>query len=267
MRILAVSDLHFQEQHFAWVAQQAPHFDLVIVAGDLLDLFAFGRTSIDTQVRDVTSFLTDIRLNCNALAVCSGNHDLWATRDLRWLHLPPSRNPQEEKLGGTFIGDGGSAIVPGTRLLVTCCPWAAESDEDTQRLATLLEHGNALRNSGTDAWLWVCHEPPHLSRTGRTTEKVEGSPLISQLVLKYQPDFVFCGHVHGAPFDGGLPFDQIVDTWCFNPGCPDRRKQLPEPPSIILDLAAGQAVWRWGSMEKRAFVESPIALAAYASAA
>jgi Icc-related predicted phosphoesterase len=265
MRILAVSDLHFQEEHFAWVAKQACNYDLVIIAGDLLDLFAFGRVSIDKQVRQVTSFLTDIRLNCNALAVCSGNHDLWATRDLRWLQQSPSRSLAEEKLGGTFIADGASAIVPGSRLLVTCCPWAAETEEDAERLTLLLEQGEALRSSGTDAWLWVCHEPPHLSRTGRTLAKNEGSELISRLILKHQPDFVFGGHVHGAPFDGGMPFDQIGNTWCFNPGCPDRRKQLPEPPNIILDLDAGQAVWRWGSMEKRAYIETPVT--SFASAA
>ena len=40
MKILAVSDPHFGLTKFDWVVQQAGNYDLVIIAGDLLDLTA-----------------------------------------------------------------------------------------------------------------------------------------------------------------------------------------------------------------------------------
>jgi len=38
MRCLVVADLHYSLPQFDWVLAVAPHFDLVIVAGDALDI-------------------------------------------------------------------------------------------------------------------------------------------------------------------------------------------------------------------------------------
>ncbi len=38
MRWLVVSDLHYALRQFDWVCDVAPDFDLVVIAGDLLDL-------------------------------------------------------------------------------------------------------------------------------------------------------------------------------------------------------------------------------------
>ena len=38
MRWLLVSDLHYGLRQFDWVAEVAPDFDVVVIAGDLLDL-------------------------------------------------------------------------------------------------------------------------------------------------------------------------------------------------------------------------------------
>jgi predicted phosphodiesterase len=39
MRLLLTADLHFHIHWFHWLIQQAPDFDLVCIAGDLLDMF------------------------------------------------------------------------------------------------------------------------------------------------------------------------------------------------------------------------------------
>jgi hypothetical protein len=38
---IAPADLHFRLHWFRWLIEQAPDFDLVCIAGDLLDLFKF----------------------------------------------------------------------------------------------------------------------------------------------------------------------------------------------------------------------------------
>src|SRR5271165_2309188 len=39
MKLLISADLHFRLQWFRWLIEQAPDFDLVCIAGDLLDMF------------------------------------------------------------------------------------------------------------------------------------------------------------------------------------------------------------------------------------
>jgi len=72
MKILAVSDLHFGLAQFDWVAQQAERFDLVIIAGDLLDVA--GHLDLDSQITVVVKYLRTISAKTRLL-VCSGNHD------------------------------------------------------------------------------------------------------------------------------------------------------------------------------------------------
>ena len=39
MKLLIIADLHFRLHWFRWLIEQAPNFDLVCIAGDLLDMF------------------------------------------------------------------------------------------------------------------------------------------------------------------------------------------------------------------------------------
>ena len=47
MRILLVSDLHYTLPQFDWVVRSAPRFDLVVLAGDHLDISS--AVSLDAQ--------------------------------------------------------------------------------------------------------------------------------------------------------------------------------------------------------------------------
>ena len=51
MKLLHVADLHFRTRWFEWVAAQAPHYDAVCVAGDLLDMFGTAKTSLRAQAK------------------------------------------------------------------------------------------------------------------------------------------------------------------------------------------------------------------------
>jgi hypothetical protein len=53
MKLLITADLHFRLHWFRWLIEQAPNFDLICIAGDLLDMFK-SETRIE-QAREVRS--------------------------------------------------------------------------------------------------------------------------------------------------------------------------------------------------------------------
>jgi len=61
MRCIVVADLHYTLPQFDWLLSAAPHFDLVIFAGDALDIASFVdfRAHI-VVVRKYLTFLSGI---------------------------------------------------------------------------------------------------------------------------------------------------------------------------------------------------------------
>jgi predicted phosphodiesterase len=83
MRCLLVSDLHYALKQYDWTVQVAADFDVVIIAGDHLDIAGH----VDFRAQSVVMLKYFARLNAKSrLIVSSGNHDLDA------------RNPQGEKI-------------------------------------------------------------------------------------------------------------------------------------------------------------------------
>lgn len=79
MRILLVADLHYTLKQLDWVVAGAADYDLVVVAGDLLDI----RSPVepDAQIAVVLEYLARIAPKTTVIA-CSGNHDLNARNEL-----------------------------------------------------------------------------------------------------------------------------------------------------------------------------------------
>ena len=73
MRILLVSDLHYRLPQCDWVVRVAPSFDLVVPAGDHLDINS--AVSLDAQSVVILRYLSLLR-SAGDVAVSSGNHDL-----------------------------------------------------------------------------------------------------------------------------------------------------------------------------------------------
>ena len=73
MRLLLVSDLHYSLPLFDWVAGVADNFDVVVMAGDHLDLASLVDGRAQTTV--VRKYFDRIRVKTRLL-ICSGNHDL-----------------------------------------------------------------------------------------------------------------------------------------------------------------------------------------------
>ena len=73
MRILLVSDLHYSLPQLDWVVRVAPSYDLVVLAGDQLDISS--AVSLDAQSVVLLRYLALLKAAGN-VAVSSGNHDL-----------------------------------------------------------------------------------------------------------------------------------------------------------------------------------------------
>jgi Icc-related predicted phosphoesterase len=227
MKILAVSDLHFGLAQFDWVAQQAERYDLVIIAGDLLDLG--GHLDLDSQITVIVKYLRTIS-GKTRLLVCSGNHDGDEKNETqeyiaRWL--------QRVRAVGLVV-DGGGAELRGIRLSV--CPWwdGPATREAMQRFLRT-EHAGSPK-----IWLWVHHAPPDGVGVSWTGKEHAGDTFLVNIIKELTPDFVFSGHIHNSPFrPGGAWVSRIGKTWVFNPG-----KQLGAPPAhITLDLEKRTARW------------------------
>ena len=73
MRILLVSDLHYTLKQLDWVTAAAGDFDLVVVAGDHLNIAS--PVDPDAQIAVVLEYLSRMAARSTVVA-CSGNHDL-----------------------------------------------------------------------------------------------------------------------------------------------------------------------------------------------
>jgi Icc-related predicted phosphoesterase len=72
MKLLITADLHFRLHWFQWLIEQAPSYDLVCIAGDLLDMFK-SETPLE-QAREVRTLIRELA-DLVPVAVCSGDHD------------------------------------------------------------------------------------------------------------------------------------------------------------------------------------------------
>lgn len=227
MRLLLVSDLHYALKQFDWVHEVAGCFDVVVIAGDHLDISS--AVGMDVQIVVVTKYLRRLQSR-SRLLVSSGNHDLNARdgageRSARWL---------ANARGSGFVVDGERVEIDDT--LITVCPWwdgPHGRDAVGQQLARDAEQRRAR-------WVWVYHAPPDQSPVSWTGSKHYGDAELVGWIHQYRPDLVLTGHIHQAPFrSGGCWADRIGTTWVLNAG----RQIGPCPTFISVDTAAMRAMW------------------------
>ena len=227
MRCLLVADLHYSLPQLDWVVQVAPGFDLVILAGDLLDLGSL--VDYHAQIVVAQAYVSRIAQKTQVI-LCSGNHDL------------DSLGAEGEKIAAWIEATGSDAIlIDGASLLhestlFTICPWW-DGPKTRARLEEQLARDAAQRPA---RWIWVHHAPPAGSPTSWAGSRSLGDPDLERWIALYQPDLVLTGHVHQSPFvrDGSWA-DRIGTTWVFNAG-----HQFGAPPAhVIFDTTGNQAVW------------------------
>lgn len=227
MRCLIVADLHYSLAQYDWVVDVADYFDLVIIAGDHLDLASQVDWRAQTVV--VRKYIDRIRAKAR-LITCSGNHDL-DSRDgngekvARWIRDFRHRDvPADDE--SVTIGD----------TLFTICPWW-DGPLTRERVGAQIA-ADALKPRAR--WVWVYHAPPDNSPTSWTGKRHFGDTALVEWIERYRPDIVFSGHVHQSPFaNGGSWADRIGSTWVFNAG----HSYGAPPAHIVVDTSADEAVW------------------------
>jgi Icc-related predicted phosphoesterase len=227
MKCLLVSDLHYALKQFDWLHAVAERFDLLVLAGDHLDISS--AVAADAQIVVILKYLKRLAERTRVI-VCSGNHDLngrnaggervasWMAR-VRDIGVP---------VDGDFFALDGVAI--------TVCPWwdgPASCAEVGAQLAR-----DSTRRAGR--WIWVYHAPPGESPVSWAGQRHFGDAELLRWIRTYQPDLVLTGHIHQSPFRaGGSWVDRIGSTWVFNAG----RQIGPCPAHMIIDLAEAAATW------------------------
>jgi len=227
LRILLVSDLHYTLRQLDWVVRVAPNFDLVVLAGDHLDISS--TLSLDAQSVVVLQYLSMLK-SIVQVAVSSGNHDLTgpdAAGEQAPLWLAQARR--------AGVPTDGDALWLGDTLVSICGWWDGPVGRAAlqQQLAA-----DAARRPAR--WIWVYHWPPTGSPTCWTGRREYGDADLRGWIAEHRPDMVLTGHVHEPPFKpAGSWADRIDGTWVFNPG----RQIGPVPTFIEIDTAAGTAAW------------------------
>jgi Icc-related predicted phosphoesterase len=203
VRYLVASDLHYALRQLDWISEQAPDFDAVILAGDLLD--AAGAVELNAQIALFVNYLRRLAER-TVLVVCSGNHDLTGRRfdgekAAVWM----------EEIGDPVVTDG-SAVRIGRDALV--------------------------RPEGP--WIWAYHSPPADSPTSWSGRRHFGDDVLNELIDRFAPDLVLTGHVHEAPYQrDGSWHDMIGGTTVLNAG----RQLGPVPAHLIVDTMDRTADW------------------------
>lgn len=245
MKILVVSDLHYTLPQFDWLVGAAPGYDLVVIAGDLLDIASV--VDPETQIIVVLKYLQRLRA-ATSVVVCSGNHDLDGMgangeKQALWMRLV-KRLAIPADGDTSFVGDA----------MITACPWW---DGPLTQKAIARQFADAVKYRD-GLWIWVYHAPPNASPISwsEVGSRFYGDAPLNGWIAEYSPDLVICGHVHDAPFtDRGSWVDRIGSTWVFNTG-----RQIGEvPTSIAIDTQAGQAVWLSTESAQSVALDQPIA--------
>ena len=216
MKVLLTADLHSNPDWLHWLEEEAGKYDLVCIAGDLLD--AFSEVAIQDQVAQVKGFLYRLA-DKTRVAVCSGNHDAFelvqpllpgaeAVYAAAWL--------AELREAPELITDGQTRLVPG-QLAITTIPFFSPAGLER----SLIEEGKHLKSTHAVPWLLIVHDPVR----------------VQSAISRARPDFVHFGHYHGL--EGYSR--RSGSTLFLSAG---QRMGGAVPNHIALDSESGLAVWK-----------------------
>ena len=193
MKLLLTADLHFRLHWFRWLIEQAPDFDLVCIAGDLLDMFK-SETRLE-QAREVARLIRE-PADIVPVAVCSGNHDnagRLVSHDRAsaygwFIDLGTHRN---------IITDGSTRKLEN--LIVTTVPYHCSRQEKS----IWLDRGFTIRKQTGMPWI-VLHHVPAKTGLGVSGEESEAA----EVLATYKPDYFVSGHDHAFPYTSGQSWNQ-----------------------------------------------------------
>lgn len=226
-KLLVTADLHYNLKQFDWLLRQVGEVDAMVLAGDFLDIGSYVSADVQSQV--VEKYLEKLRQDIRVFA-SSGNHDVdqpdeGAAFAAEWL--------QELRDAGIEV-DGDTVEVED--VTISICPWTLHPGQQEQALASLRAAG--AQRKGT--WIWVHHSPPDQTPISWTGKVHFGDQVLKAWIEELQPDLVFCGHVHQAPFHSGGSWQVLLGrTAAFNAGY----EMSSTPPHLWVDLNTRTVEW------------------------
>jgi Calcineurin-like phosphoesterase len=232
MKILITADLHYREHWFQWLLAQAKNYDLICLAGDLLDIF-MGEPRI-VQAQEVSQWIRELG-KVTWVAICSGNHDNAGRQ------ISPDRAPVYEWLVALgrepkIITDGVTQVL--NDLIVTALPYHCSKEQKS----VSLDRGAIIRRQRGGPWLVLHHVPP-IAYPGSTYEEAEAA----ELLQIYRPNFFVSGHSHQFPYFRGSTWSQrIGGVTVLVPG---QLLSASFPTHIILNTESGEESWETSSPE------------------
>jgi Icc-related predicted phosphoesterase len=248
MKILATSDLHNRRDWYDWLLKQAPKYDAVVIAGDLLDM----ATDIYPQVEFLGNWIHKFEKLGTHLLICCGNHDLNDALVSRLINGARGAEKLDvfmrhvvmcEHWMDALAESAPQCVVSGMvkslpklkNMVVSSLFYDTQDDLLNNRL---MKKGAALRRKISLRPLWIVlhHAPP----VGEVGDRDLGSPLLGDLIEEYQPHMVFCGHDHKTPFDNHTCCDRVGLTYIFNPGHAPHNSY---PCHIVIDTETMKYQW------------------------
>ena len=230
MKLLITADLHFRVHWFRWLIEQARDFDLVCIAGDLLDMFnSESRTAQAREVKNLLRKLADVV----PVAICSGNHDN-AGRQISADRAPVYEWFVELSSHRNIIPDGATQIIEN--LIVTTVPYHCSKEQKS----VWLDRGFTMRRQTGNTWLVLHHVPP-MTGSDASGEEREAA----ELLVNYHPDYFVSGHAHAFPYMIGQSWNQAVNG--VRVLVPGQLLRASVPNYILLNPEQGEASWHTSS--------------------
>jgi hypothetical protein len=226
MKLLITADLHFRLHWFRWLIEQVPNFDLVCIAGDLLDIFKYEtRMEQARQVRTHIRELADIV----PVAICSANHDN-AGRLVSHDRASVYEWFIELRTHPNIITDGSTQKLEN--LVVTTIPCHCSKEEKS----IWLDRGFTIRRQTGIPWIVLHHVPPK-NGSGVSGEESEAT----ELLVPYRPDYFVSGHDHAFPYVSGQSWNQKLGK--VSVLVPGQLLRMPFPNHIKLVTESAELSW------------------------
>jgi Icc-related predicted phosphoesterase len=243
MKLLLVADLHYTLRQWDWLGAVAGKFDLIVIAGDLLDIGSI--VPLEAQVVVVRKYLARLESQSKVL-VTSGNHDVLPAdghpgKTAEWLQ--GERREQLRVDGDHFEKDD---------LFFSLLPWW-ETPEDIDRIEAQLAAQE--RAAAGKRWVWIYHAPAKSSTVAWNGQEDWGDDHLSPWILRFSPELVLGGHVHQAPFvRGGSWIDECHGSWLFNSG----HQPGSVPTFTVIDTELRRAIWVSAEEREQADLKLPL---------
>ena len=194
MKLLLTADLHYRIHWFRWLIEQAPSYDLVCIAGDLLDMFK-SETRME-QAREIGRLIRELA-DIVPVAVCSGNHD---NAGRLVSHDRASVYEWFIDLGThpNIITDGSTRKLEN--LIVTTVPYHCSKARKIN-LARSRFYDSQTNRDAVDRSSSRSAQEQALGVSGEESEAAE-------LLAAYRPDYFVSGHDHAFPYASGQSWNQ-----------------------------------------------------------